>query len=95
MAGALDPGARGLWKKETLQDMTALPQQHVSGVFVCWILMAPLVATRDETTGADGSWRFGVTAGEAKKHTHTHTQRFNSRVASLPFPPVSYVDFHN
>lgn len=28
--------------------------------------MAPLVAMRDETTGADGSWRFGVTAGEAK-----------------------------
>ncbi len=45
--------------------MTALPQQPVSGVFVCWILMAPLVAMSDKTTGADGSWRFGVTAGEA------------------------------
>lgn len=45
--------------------MTVLHQQPVSGVFVCWILMAPLVAMKDKTTGADGSWRFGVTAGEA------------------------------
>lgn len=51
--------------------MTALLQPPVSGVFVCWILMALLVAMRDETTGADGSWRFGVTAGEAKRCTHT------------------------
>lgn len=31
-----------------------------STVFVCWILMALLVATREKTTGADGSWRFLV-----------------------------------
>lgn len=52
-------------------DMTTLLQPPVSGVFVCWILMALLVAMRDKTTGADGSWRFGVTAGEAKRCTHT------------------------
>lgn len=51
--------------------MTALLEPPVSGVFVCWILMALLVAMRDKTTGADGSWRFGVTAGEAKRCTHT------------------------
>lgn len=45
--------------------------------------MALLVATRDKTTGADGSWRFGVTAGVAKKDAHV--QQFNTRVASLPF----------
>ncbi|CAB1427107.1 unnamed protein product [Pleuronectes platessa] len=30
--------------------------------FVCGVLMAPLVAMSHKTTGADGSWRFGVTA---------------------------------
>lgn len=68
--------SRDIKKRENLEgglsfDMAALLQQPVSGVFVCWILMAPLVAMRDKTTGADGSGRFGVTAGKAKRCTHT------------------------
>lgn len=49
--------------------MTALLQHSAPAVFVCWILMALLVPARDKTTGADGSWRFGVSAGEAERCT--------------------------
>lgn len=53
-------------------DRTLLPLPCASDAFVSWILMALLVAMTDKTTGADGSWRFGVTAGGAKTCTHTH-----------------------
>lgn len=57
--------------------MTAQLPQPVPALFVCWILMAPLVPTSDKTTGADGSWTSGVAAGDAER-----CSSFNIRVAS-------------
>lgn len=57
--------------------MTAQLPQPVPALFVCWILMAPLVPTSDKTTGADGSWTSGVAAGDAER-----CSSFNIGVAS-------------
>lgn len=62
----------------------------VSAAFVWWILMAMLVAMRDNTTGTDGSWRFGVTAGEVKD---AHIQQFTARGASRSASPLSPLTF--
>lgn len=56
--------------------------------------MALLVAMRDETTGADGSWGFGVTAGEARRCTHAaveHRGRLLLRLAALPLSHLPHL----
>lgn len=70
--------------RHPVSDVTAQLPQPVPGVFVCWILLALLVPTSDKTTGADGSWLSGVTAGEAERCSSFNIGVASSRSASLP-----------
>lgn len=70
--------------RRPVSDVTAQLPQPVPGVFVCWILLAPLVPTGDKTTGADGSCSSGVTAGEAERCSSFNIGVASSCSASLP-----------